>query len=387
MSHLRRISIALLIFLAAGWIYKQWRTRQPNDGLFNLLDKKPASTSPAPSTSPSSSSSSSSPSPSQPSPKFSTPALSRLDEEISSLAQRTLPCVVSIDTQNLQKERLNSLFSRLEVVPSLGSGVIITKDGHILTNYHVIANALEIRVTTNDQKSYKATLVGTNPKADIAVIKIVDADHDFPVLNFANSDQVKVGQTVFAVGNPFGLSGSFTQGIISARRNSKQTGNIFQTDTVINPGNSGGPLINIHGEIVGINFSIRSGNQQVNTWQGVGFAIPANDARNAFEAIMKEEKDQPIGFLGITQDEVVIQVSPGRIGVTINEVVPNSPAAKAGLQPDDIIIGLNGQPLEHPDEVYIIASATPIGRPIIFNILRNKQPLTLTAIIQPRPQD
>ncbi|TLD70591.1 trypsin-like serine protease [Phragmitibacter flavus] len=381
MSHVRRIFLALLLFILAGWLYKQWRTRQPNEGLFDLLDKKPDSTAPSSTSTPATP-------PSLPTPpnRTATPALSRLDEEISALAQRTLPCVVSIDTQNLQKERLNSLFSRLEVVPSLGSGVIITKEGHILTNHHVIANALEIRVTTNDQKSYKAEFIGTNPKADIAVIKIVDADHNFPVLKFANSDQVRVGQTVFAVGNPFGLSGSFTQGIISARRNSAQTGNIFQTDTVINPGNSGGPLVDIHGEIVGINFSIRSGNSQVNTWQGVGFAIPANEARVAFDTIIKE-KTVPTGFLGITMDEVVIEVSPGRIGVTINEVVPQSSAANAGLRPDDVIIGLNGDPLEHPDEVYIVASATPIGRSIVFDILRNQQRRTITATMQPRPQD
>lgn len=371
MSHFRRILLAILIFIVAGWIYKLWRDRQPDakPGLFELFSNPEALQSTKKTGSIFESHS----------------ALEQLDKEISELAQRVLPTVVSIDSQNLQEKRVSRLTRSIDIVPSLGSGVIITPEGHVLTNYHVISNALEIRVTTNDQKSYKATLVGANPKADIAVIQIQEPDGPFPVLPFGDSDKVKVGQTVFAVGNPFGLSGSFTQGIICARRTSQNGVNILQTDTVINPGNSGGPLINTNGEIIGINFSIYRGDERLRTWQGVGLAIPANDAKAVADAIM-QQGSKPVGFLGIVTDEVVLRMPGGKIGITINEVVPNSPADKAGLRPDDVIIGINGEPLEFPEEVYYIALATPIGRPIKLEIMRGQQVLQITAVIQPRPQ-
>lgn len=357
MSHLRRILLVFLIFLCAGWIYKRWRDRQPEQGLFDL---------------------------------FRPTELSRLDREITDLARQVLPSVVSINTATVKRERLPFFLGyQNRVIPGLGSGVFIGTDGLILTNNHVITGASQIIVITNDQKMHQAEIVGTDPITDIAVIKIVDSEEQFPVLKFADSDKVRTGQTVFAVGNPFGLSGTFTQGIISAaqRRFTDATTNLLQTDTVINPGNSGGPLVNRHGEIVGINVSIYQGDDKVQAWQGIGLAIPSNDARASFDAIMHASPVRT-AYLGIS----LLPRRPNTginlpFGVIIDQVNPGSPAAAAGMQSGDVILTADGQPVDSPDQLFLLVRSTPIGTTLSFEILRGDRRFTTQATIQARSLD
>ncbi|MCX6967264.1 MAG: trypsin-like peptidase domain-containing protein, partial [Verrucomicrobia bacterium] len=229
-----------------------------------------------------------------------TPALAAIDTETSRLVEAVVPAVVSITTSRKVTtpqivDPFEFFFGRRRGTPapqeaiknSLGSGVIVSKEGHILTNYHVVANVDEVLVQLNDGRApFPARLVGGDETSDIALIKI-NAKGLRP-LPLGDSDKVKVGQLVFAVGNPFGLQETVTKGIISATgRVTDEYGiEYFQTEAVINPGNSGGPLINIHGEIIGINTAI--GNYSGSgTWQGVGFAIPSNIARHSMEGILK----------------------------------------------------------------------------------------------------
>lgn len=221
-----------------------------------------------------------------------------------------------------------------------GSGVIINADGYIITNNHVINNAQELSVTLNNNKTYKAELVGTDPKTDIALLKI-EADKDLPFVTFADSDNVKIGEWVLAVGNPFNLTSTVTAGIISAKSRdlsgtSKQS--FLQTDAAVNPGNSGGALVNTNGELVGINTAISS---QTGSYIGYSFAVPSNIARKVIEDIMEYGNVQN-GILGI-QGGALNSAMAKEIGVSdtegvyVDSVVEDSGAEKAGLQKGDII--------------------------------------------------
>jgi serine protease Do len=382
-DHFRRILLVLAIFLVSGWFYKQWRNDHGGYGLFDLLegrDEKSEAVTPG----------------SGPLlGESDVPGLANFSAESAKVARMVLPAVVSIDTKSQVKVRPRNMKELLQgfglgVQSGLGSGVIVSKEGHILTNNHVIAGSNQILVTTNDQKTYPAEVIGANAQVDIAVIKIVDTHEEFSALSFANSDLVDVGEVVFAVGNPFGLSGTFTQGVISAtqRRFSDMANSFLQTDTVINPGNSGGPLVNIYGEIVGINVSIFTGDRDVQAWQGVGLAVPANDAKAAFKSLLRQGPPQ-IGYLGITLRETPVAVGSGfstTLGVVIDQVQENSPAAGAGLQPGDIIAAINNQPLESPDQVFLLIRSTQPGSKIAFSIIRGGQTLGINATIQARPQ-
>jgi S1-C subfamily serine protease len=214
-----------------------------------------------------------------------------------------VPSVVSIDTAGVREQLLRDPWGRArmqrEMTQGQGSGVIVTEEGHVVTNQHVISGQNQIQVTLHDGKSHLATLIGEDRMLDIAVLKI-NAPGPFTPLKLGDSSQVKVGQIVFAVGNPFGLSETVTQGIISAKERSisDQQRDLFQTDAAINPGNSGGPLVNLQGEIVGINVAIYSPDKMNPGFQGVGFSIPSNDVRESLKQIL--EKGRPVhGFLGV----------------------------------------------------------------------------------------
>jgi len=378
MTHFRRILFAIILFLFAGLLYKQWRDRQSEKGLFGLLEASKAET-PAQSSAP----------PPSPGTAATPSILATWDREIADLAQKVLPCVVSIDTASIKEHAPSSEGRRVDIVPGLGSGVFISKEGHILTNNHVIEGTEEIHIYTNNEKLYKAQVIGTDPKVDIAVLKVLDANEEFPVLKFGDSSKVRVGQLVFAVGNPFGLSGSFTQGIISAaqRRMSDRPIHLLQTDTVINPGNSGGPLVNTRGEIVGINYSIYPREEKNQAWQGIGLAIAANDAKPVMEILLKNAPSSRPALLGITVKEEIVQLGAGQIGITINEVVPHSSAADAGLQKGDVIVGVNGKNLEHPEEVVVVANRTKVGEILKLDLLRRGEKISFTIRMQPSPED
>ena len=331
-----------------------------------------------------------------------TPALAALDAETTRLVQTVVPAVVSITTSRKVTtpqivDPFEFFFGRRRAQPapeqaiknSLGSGVLVSKEGHILTNYHVVANVDEVLVQLNDGRApVPARYIGGDEATDIAVIKI-DVNGR-PYLPLGDSDNVKVGQLVFAVGNPFGLQETVTKGIISATgRVTDEYGiEYFQTEAVINPGNSGGPLINIRGEIIGINTAI--GNYSGSgTWQGVGFAIPSNIARRSLEGILKTGRVAR-GYLGVAIDPLTPELAeqfglPGQTGVLIRSITPGSPAQKAGLQPGDVIVAINGTPIQGArDLVRLIASAA-VGSKVELQTLRDKKEQTLSVTIEEQP--
>lgn len=271
--------------------------------------------------------------------------------------------------------------------PSVGSGVIISKEGHIITNCHVIKDADDITVYLHDNRRYKAKLIASDELADVAVLKI-DAENLQPLV-WGDSSKVQIGEQVLAIGNPFGLSESVSLGIVSAKgRNpssvspgpgSNSYEDFIQTTAAINPGNSGGALVNIQGELIGINTAIQSTSRG---FQGIGFAIPSNLARFAFEALIKSGKVTR-GYLGVTIQELTPSdlkffKLQSEAGALVTEVEPTSPAGKIGLQAGDVIISFNSQSVRDPAELRLAVSQTPVGREVPIGVMRDGKPLTFT---------
>lgn len=271
---------------------------------------------------------------------------------------------------------------------SLGSGVIVNPDGYILTNDHVISGASDIEVFTQDKKKYKATLVGTDSMTDVAVLKI-DAKN-LPSLTLGDSSKLKVGDMVFAIGDPFGIGETATMGIVSATGRGlggaiEHYENFIQTDAAINPGNSGGALLDLHGDLIGINTAILTGNGGGGGNQGVGFAIPINMAHNVMEQIVEHGKVVR-GHLGIAIQGVDADMAKAfglnqGGGALVAEVTPGSPAAKAGLERGDIILGLNGEAINGPEDLSVNVSQIAPGSTVHLKIARNGQTRDLTATL------
>ncbi len=279
-----------------------------------------------------------------------------------------------------------------KVPVGLGSGVIVTKDGYIITNHHVVAEVTdqdgEITVTLADGKTeYKAKKVGSDQGSDIAVIKI--EGKDLKPITFTDSDKIKVGDIVLAIGNPFALRQTVTKGIISAvGRNQtgiSEFGNFIQTDASINPGNSGGALVDALGRLVGINAAIFS---QTGGNMGIGFAVPSNQARSVMESLIKFGKVQR-GFLGIQMQEMDEKLAkefkaPSKDGILVGDVVPGGGAIKAGVKPGDVIVELNGRPV---DDIAgfknTIANMMP-GTKVELKIFRNGKPENITVTLAER---
>ena len=308
--------------------------------------------------------------------------LNQLNEEITTLIDAVLPSVVSIDTAaevtiptvSEGPFGRRTVYNRRYWQPGEGSGVIVSEEGHIVTNFHVIQRAKKIKVSLHDKRTLPVDIVGFNKQADLAVLKIITANGEkFPALRFADSDGVRVGEKVFAVGNPLGLSDTVTQGIISAkeRRFSDNSAELLQTDTVINPGNSGGPLINVRGDIVGINAAIYSGDKSTTgLWQGVGLAIAANDVRDTIEVIVHGER--PVyGYLGVTVYNYGTNLSGQPISVAA--VAPDSPAAQAGLQRGDIITHFEGRKVTSFGELISQVRRSAVGRDVRLQIIRENE--------------
>jgi S1-C subfamily serine protease len=306
--------------------------------------------------------------------------LSRLNEEYARLTDAVVPSVVSIDTAGIRVERQFDIFRggmRLRRYPTQGqgSGVIVSKDGHVVTNHHVVDGQQQIQVTLHGGQSYPAQLIGEDRLLDIAVIKI-DGKGPFQPLKLGDSSEVQVGQMVFAIGNPFGLGETVTQGIISAKERSLSDNqrDLFQTDAAINPGNSGGPLVNLRGEIIGINVAIFTPDRDNPGFQGVGFSIPANDVRDTLFQIL--ERGRPIrGYLGVQVQDLV------PAGVAVFGVAPGSPAQKAGLMSGDLVLSFGQVMIRSATQLVDLVQKTPVGEAVELQILRDRQTLSLTAVI------
>lgn len=272
-----------------------------------------------------------------------------------------------------------------------GSGFIVDRNGYILTNFHVVEKADSIRVKIpNDQDEYRAKLIGYDPETDIAVIKI-DAKRPLPPARIGNSDAVQVGDWAIAIGSPFGLEATVTAGIVSATGRdvpgAEQFQRFIQTDAAINPGNSGGPLLNINGEVVGINTAIAT---QSGGYQGVGFALPVNTAANVYNSIIRSGK-MSRGSIGISfrkansRPELLKGLGLSG-GVIVERVNPGGPADKAGMKDDDIIVGFNGKTVKDGDELVNSVSATPIGSTATVTVDRNGKKLDLKVTIGDRDE-
>jgi serine protease Do len=267
---------------------------------------------------------------------------------------------------------------------SLGSGFIINRDGYILTNNHVIENADEIVVKLENEKEYKAKVIGRDPKTDIAVIKIDDAT-DLSTVTLGNSDQLRVGEWVMAIGNPFGLEHTVTAGIVSAKGRFIGQGsydNFIQTDAAINPGNSGGPLINLQGEVVGINTAIfsRSGGNI-----GIGFAIPVNVAKDLVPELEAKGKVTR-GWLGVMIQKVTPDIAESlnlsdSKGALVADVMPDGPAKEAGIRTGDVITEFDGHAVKDSTELPILVARTPVGKSVKVKVIRDKETETLTVRI------
>ena len=314
--------------------------------------------------------------------------LSRLNDEYAKVTKAVVPSVVSINTEGIRTERLLDLWGRTRVrnypTRGQGSGVIVTDQGHVVTNHHVIAGQQEIQVTLHGGKTLRARLIGEDPMLDIAVLKI-DGDGPFTPLKIGDSSEAQVGQIVFAVGNPFGLGETVTQGIISAKERSLSDNqrDLFQTDAAINPGNSGGPLVNLRGEIIGINVSIVSPDKEHPGFQGVGFSIPGNDVQDAVEQILK--RGRPIyGYLGVVMLDLDMNLRlhlkyDGAHGAVVGRIFPGSPAESAGLKPKDIVLSFNGETIKSSDQLIKLLKRMEVGSPVTLVVWRNGKNLTLKA--------
>ena len=379
-SFLKFLVFVLLLALAISLIYV-WQGRQPGQAQVKVEKFTPAD---------------------KPSLDLnSVDVLQRLDEEYTKVANAVVPSVVSITTTKTVSRRmpvdpLELFFGRRfsdespqQKVTSLGSGVIVSKEGHIVTNNHVLNGTDDVTVQLSDGRQSKAKIIGTDGQIDLAVLKI-DLENLTP-LPIGDSDKVRVGQIVMAIGNPFGLDESVSQGIISAKdrraMNDSQV-EFFQTDTAINPGNSGGPLVNIRGEVIGINTAIYSesgGNQ------GIGFAIPSNVVRAAMNSIIS--KGRVIrGYLGVGIQPVTPDIAEqfklnSARGALVTDVTPGSPAEKAGIIRGDVIRKVNGYEVKDTVALVNRIAESDIGSNLTIDLVRDGESKTVMAQVIEQPAD
>ncbi len=340
--------------------------------------------------------------------KESIDVLSKTNKAIAEIADAVKPSVVNISSTKMVKSPGNSSpflndpnFKRFfgdesskgpreHKQTGLGSGVIVDKNGYILTNNHVVRNADEIKVKLSDKREFKGRVIGTDQKTDIAVIKI-DAN-DLQAIKFGDSDNLKVGETILAIGNPFGLNQTVTSGIVSAKGRANvgiaDYEDFVQTDAAINPGNSGGALVNVKGELVGINTAIFS---TTGGYQGIGFAIPSNMAKAVMESLINKGKVIR-GWLGITiqslTSELVKQFNlKDEKGVLVGDIVEDSPAEKAGIQRGDIIVEFDGKEVSDITNLRNMVANTAPNNEVTIRLIHEEKPKTVTVKIIEMPSD
>ena len=271
--------------------------------------------------------------------------------------------------------------------PGLGSGVIIDKRGLVLTNFHVVKGADEIIVRLSDKREYRGQILGTDAKTDLAVVRFPPDQHALTVAALGNSDALRVGEWAIAIGNPFGLDQTVTVGVISATGRSDvgiaTYENFIQTDASINPGNSGGPLVNLKGEVIGINTAI------VAAGQGIGFAIPINMVKRVVDQLVDKGKVVR-GWIGVSLQPLSPELAQslgldGTQGAVVGSTMAGSPAAQAGLQQGDVILSYNKVPVDDYRHVQRLVAETPVGRVISLDVLRKKQKVQVSVTIAEVP--
>ena len=324
-------------------------------------------------------------------------------DSYSKAAEIAMPSVVNIFTSKEVREPAHPFMddpafrrffgeqfeSRPRRASSLGSGVIVSANGYILTNHHVIEAADEVEVALVDGRKAKAKLIGSDPETDLAVLKTNLTD--LPVITFGQSQQVKVGDVVLAVGNPFGVGQSVTMGIVSALSRSRVGINTFedfiQTDAAINPGNSGGALTDTSGNLIGINTAIysRSGGSL-----GIGFAIPVHIAKQIMEQIV-QTGSVIRGWLGVSMQDMTQELAESfgleePNGALIASVLKDGPADKAGIKAGDILIGIAGKSLKNSSEMLNVVAALPPGESVTVTVIRNKREKSIPIKVGVRPK-
>ena len=324
-------------------------------------------------------------------------------QSFADLAEALTPSVVNISTSTLvNRDGDNSLqfppgspfedfFEEFQdrdnprTAQALGSGFIVSAEGYVVTNTHVIDGADAIRVTLYNDRSFDAELIGRDAKTDIAVLKIEPEDEVLQPVAFGDSDQMRVGDWVLAIGNPFGLGGSVTAGIISARGRDIGTGpydDFIQTDASINRGNSGGPLFNLDGEVIGINTAMFS---QSGGSVGIGFAIAANLASNVVDQLSEYGQTRR-GWLGVFIQEITPEIAENfglenENGALVSSVHKEGPAETAGIKAGDVVIAFNGKPIEEMRSLPRIVAESPIGKPIDMVVMRDGKKITLSVTL------
>jgi serine protease Do len=318
------------------------------------------------------------------------------EPDFENAAAMSVHAVVHIKTEFQQKSNVYDDFFNFfnfgqgmpnQTIEAMGSGVIIDPEGYIVTNNHVVQDANSIIVTLNDKRVFKATIVGADPSSDIALIKI--EEKGLPFLTYANSDDVRLGEWVLAVGNPFNLTSTVTAGIVSAKARdinilgSQGTVESFiQTDAAVNPGNSGGALVNLKGQLIGINAAIASG---TGNYVGYSFAIPSNIVKKVVDDFMKFGKIQR-GYLGITYKEIDDQFAkdndlPSVKGVYVERVIEGGAAEKAGIKKGDVILQILGMPVDSKSELQEIISQHNPGDKLTLSVFRDGKQVDFTVTL------
>jgi serine protease Do len=336
-------------------------------------------------------------------------ALEQQNKGYERIAQAVTPAIVNIQSTQVMKVQQSPFFTDpffrqlfgdmfpQSRVPkrALGSGVIVSPDGYIITNNHVIKNASDIQVMLSDKRSFKGKVVGADPQTDVAIVK-VDAK-DLPTVPFGDSSHLRVGDVVMAFGNPFGLNFTVTRGIVSATGRSglgiETYEDFIQTDAAINPGNSGGALVNVRGQVIGINTAILStsggGAGGEGGSNGIGLAIPANVVKHVMDDIINKGKVTR-GYLGVAPQGLTTELarqfkSPDTSGALLGQVEPDSPADKAGLKQGDVIRKINGQTIEGADNLRSMIAGTNPGTAITLGVLRDGKPMDVKVTLGEQP--
>jgi serine protease Do len=326
---------------------------------------------------------------------------------LADVAERAVPSVVNISATKVIRRRIDPFFDdpffreffgpvpsvpRERQAKSLGSGVIVSADGLVLTNNHVVSGAQELKVTLSDGREFEAEVVGSDPETDVAVVRLQGQVTDLPPLALGDSSNLRLGDVVLAIGNPFGVGQTVTMGIISATGRSRvgivDYEDFIQTDAAINPGNSGGALVNMNGELIGINTAILS---RTGGYQGVGFAIPTDLAEPIMRGLIRDGKIVR-GWLGVTIQELNKDLAEGlgidiNAGVLISEVHPDSSAAKAGLERGDVVVELDGKAMISASRLRNALAAKQPGAKVTLKILRDGKRKTVVATLGARPAD